>query len=117
MRIDDSGHTLQIVRQLAGKRIGFGTVRTGYPDVDRRRLTEIQHLIDDVGRLEKELQLRKTLRQLAPQLRDHELAVGVCFGFSETRISPSIGPTVAESLNAIFMPLYGRPMLSRMVSI
>ena len=32
-------------------------------------------------------------------------AVGLCFLFSEMRISPSIGPTVAESLKAILMPL------------
>ena len=31
--------------------------------------------------------------------------VGRCFSFSEIRISPSIGPTVAESESAMLMPL------------
>ena len=37
-------------------------------------------------------------------MRD-ESAVGVCFSLSEMRISPSMGPTVAESLSARLMPL------------
>ena len=39
------------------------------------------------------------------------------FFFREIRISPSIGPTVAESLRAMLIPLYGRPMLSSITSI
>ena len=69
MGIDDSRHALQIVRQLGGQRIGLVAVRSRYADVDRRRLAEIQHLIDDIGGLEEELQLGKALRQLAPQPR------------------------------------------------
>ena len=49
---------------------GGALVRTGDPDIDGRRLAEVQHLIDDVGRLEEELQLREAPRQLPAQHRD-----------------------------------------------
>ena len=39
----------------------------------------------------------------------------VLSGLSETRISPSAAPIVAESLKARLTPLLGRPMLSRIV--
>ena len=55
---------------MIGQCIGLIAVRPGHADVDRRRLAEVQHLIDDVGRLEEELQLRKALGQLAAQLGD-----------------------------------------------
>ena len=84
-------------------------------DVDRCGLSEIQHLIDDVGRLEEEAASPESAAGSSRRSRAMSSAVGVCFCLSEIRISPSIGPTVAESLRAMLMPLYGRPILSRMV--
>ena len=55
MRVDYAGHLLQIMRQLGGDRIGLIVVRSGNANVDGRRLAKIQHLIDDIRRLEKEL--------------------------------------------------------------
>ena len=43
--------------------------------------------------------------------------MGLWFSFREMRISPCIGPTVAESLRAVLVELYGSPILSRMTSI
>ncbi len=44
-------------------------------------------------------------------------AVAVCPFSREIRISPSMGPTVAESLSERLIPLYGSPMLSRITLI
>ena len=50
-----AGHLLQIMRQLSGDRISLIVVRSGNANVDGRGLAEIQHLVDDIRRLEKEL--------------------------------------------------------------
>ena len=82
-------------------------------DVDRRGQPEIQDLADDVGRLEEERRVRELA---AAALRAARHVVGGrtrASGLSETRISPSTVPMVALSLKARLMPLFGRPMLSR----
>ena len=59
-------------------------------DVDRRGLAEVEHLVDDVGWLKEELHAGKrggNRRRRSAMCS----AVGVCFFFSEMRISPSIG--------------------------
>ena len=104
MRIHDARDLHQRARDLGRQRKGGVLIRPGNSHVDGRRLAEIQHLIDDVGGLEEELQLGEARGQLRRSIAI-SCAVGVCFSFSEIRISPSIGPTVAESLNAMLMPL------------
>ena len=105
MRIHDARHVGDIVSQLARHRIRLVVIRAADADVDRRRLAEIQNLVDDVGRLKEKLQFRETAAAIRGEDRPCAAAVGVCPLFSEIRISPSIGPTVAESLSAMLMPL------------
>ena len=70
MRIHNAGNGVQFMRDLLRERIGLVALWPGNPDVDRRRLTEIQHLIDDIGGLEEKLQFRKALGQFAAQIGD-----------------------------------------------
>ena len=75
-------------------------------NVDRRRQAEIQNLADDVRRLVKENEIRKALRQLAAQGAD--IIKGRSADdprSSETKMSPSAGPIVAETLKARLTPL------------
>ena len=76
------GHPRQGARDLCSLPEGGILIRARDSHIDRRRLPKVQHLIDDVGRLEKELQFGKSGRQLLAQRRVMIFAVGVCFSFS-----------------------------------
>ncbi len=68
MRIDDTRNASDIARQSGRQRVGLLVVRPCDPNVDGRRLTEIQDLIDDVGRLKEETKVGKAFGQLTAQL-------------------------------------------------
>ncbi len=65
MGIGDATDGLDVARQLRGDFVGLVIVGPRDADVDRCRLAEIQHLVDDVGWLEEELQLGEALGQFA----------------------------------------------------
>ena len=89
--------------------------RAHHLHVDRRGQAEIENLAHDIGRLEEEGQIRKLAVQQVPQARGRSPTWSRARpARSETRISPSNGPSVALSLIARFKPEYGSPMLSRM---
>src|ERR1700719_525379 len=69
MRIDYTGDALQIARKRRRQPVGVILIGSRYPDIDRRRLAEVQYLIDDIGRLEEELQRGETLGKVAPEPR------------------------------------------------
>ncbi len=55
------------MRETRRQGVCAGGVGSRDADVDGSRLTEVQHLVDDVGRLEEELQFGKALRQFTAQ--------------------------------------------------
>ena len=70
MRIHDSGNARHRARDFRGQSKRGIFIRSRYPDIDGRRLTEIEDLIDDIGRLEEELQFGKPRRKLPAQHGD-----------------------------------------------
>ena len=64
-------------REALRQRVGAECCRTGDADVDRRGLAEVQHLVDDVGGLEEELQSRKRCGSSRRSMA-MSAAVGVC---------------------------------------
>ena len=68
--VDDARNGAEIARNLERQRVGFLILGAGDADVDGGRLPEVQHLIDDIGRLEEERQLREAPRQFLPELGD-----------------------------------------------
>ena len=69
VRVHHPGHMSQLPGQARRHGIGLVRMGAGDADIDRCRLAKIQHLIDDVGRLEKELQRGKRPGQYLPQAR------------------------------------------------
>ncbi len=65
MRIDNAGYVVQTTRNLLCERVSLVALRPRNPDVNRRRLAEIQDLINNIRRLEEELQFPKALWQFA----------------------------------------------------
>ena len=62
------GHAVEILRELGRDGVGRFVVVTRNADIDRGRLAEVEHLVDDIGRLEEEIELRKPLRQFASEI-------------------------------------------------
>ena len=55
------------MRQLGSHLVGLLVIRTGNPDIDRGWLTEIEHLVDNIGGLKEKLHPGETLGQLAAE--------------------------------------------------
>ena len=66
--VDYAGDSAQILGEPGSQGVGLLRIRTDHTHVDRSRLPEVQHLIDDVGGLKEELAIRKPLGQFAPQV-------------------------------------------------
>ena len=84
-------------------------------DVDGRGQSEIQNLGDDVGGQEVEGRAGKSRGQLSPQLRAHSRLWDGALRFKETRMSASAAPITPDVACMMLIPLYGKPMLSRML--
>ena len=70
MGIDHTTDPLNVMGQLCRQSIGLLIIGAANSDIDGRGLAEIQHLINDIGRLKEELQNGELLRQLAAQGRN-----------------------------------------------
>src|SRR5258708_2316934 len=78
--IDGPGHMAHSVRDLLGDHIVLRVALTSQLDVNRRGLTKVKNLADNVGGLEKEFHARESFRQLASQAMNISLG-GTMAGF------------------------------------
>ena len=104
MGVDDAGHALQVLGKLGRQGIGLVasgpdtriSIGAGWPKFNTW-LTMSAGWKKNTNPGKRSGNSRRNVAMSS--------AVGLCLGVSEIRISPSIGPTVAESLSAIFRPL------------